>query len=62
MLVVEADGGQHADSEADARRTEWLQARGWRVIRFWNNQILENPEGALEAIAGELGKLSPSQR
>ena len=62
MLVVEADGGQHADSETDARRTEWLEAQGWRVMRFWNNQILEGPEGVLEAIAGELGRPSPSQR
>ena len=62
MLVVEADGGQHADSEADARRTVWLEAQGWRVMRFWNNQILESPEGVLEAIALELGRPSPSQR
>jgi very-short-patch-repair endonuclease len=62
MLVVEADGGQHVDSETDVRRTEWLRGRGWRVMRFWNNQILESPEGVLEAIARELGRPSPSQR
>jgi len=49
-LVVEADGGQHADSESDARRTAWLESRGWRVLRFWNNDILSNPEGVQEAI------------
>ncbi|HYB57668.1 MAG TPA: endonuclease domain-containing protein, partial [Alphaproteobacteria bacterium] len=41
-LVVEADGG-HADSDDDRRRTAWLERRGWRVVRFWNNDILANP-------------------
>src|SRR5262249_47389076 len=36
-LAIEADGGQHADNPADERRTAWLAARGWRVVRFWNN-------------------------
>jgi len=44
-LAVEVDGGQHADSEQDQRRTAWLEAQGWRVIRFWNNDVLSNPEG-----------------
>ena len=49
-LIIEADGGQHADNEADERRTTFLQAAGWRVLRFWNNDILANPEGVLETI------------
>jgi very-short-patch-repair endonuclease len=50
-LIVEADGGQHAAQiEADARRTAWLEARGYRVLRFWNNEILANPTGVLEVI------------
>jgi len=49
-LIIEADGGQHADSEADERRTAFLRAEGWRVLRFWNNDILANPEGVLETI------------
>jgi very-short-patch-repair endonuclease len=49
-LIVEADGGQHADSEADAERTRWLEGQGWRVLRFWNNDILANTEGVLERI------------
>ncbi|SRR5579883_2947337 len=49
-LAVEADGGQHADNDYDRRRTAWLARRGWRVIRFWNNDILVNPEGVQEAI------------
>jgi very-short-patch-repair endonuclease len=39
-LVVEVDGGQHADNPADTRRTEWLAARGYRVLRFWNTDVL----------------------
>jgi len=53
-IVVEADGGQHNGSAADMRRTEWLAGRGWRVLRFWNNEILANTEGAVEAILAAL--------
>ena len=50
-LVVELDGGQHADTEAaDAARTAWLEQHGFRVLRFWNNDVLANPDGVLEAI------------
>ena len=53
-LVIELDGGQHADSESDARRTERLTAEGYRVLRFWNNDVLENVEGVLRVISGAL--------
>ena len=53
-LVIEADGGQHAERAVDARRTAWLEARGWRVLRFWNNDILANSEGVQDAILREL--------
>jgi very-short-patch-repair endonuclease len=49
-LIVEADGSQHADSEGDAVRDSWLKAQGFRVLRFWNNDILENPEGVARII------------
>ena len=50
-LVIEVDGGQHdANRDADDRRTAWLEARGYRVLRFWNNDVLSNPEGAIEMI------------
>ena len=50
-LVIELDGGQHAESEAeDAARSQWLEERGFRVLRFWNNDIFENLEGVLEVI------------
>ena len=49
-LVVELDGGQHADSATDVRRGRFLEADGWRVVRFWNNEVMENREGVLEAV------------
>ena len=39
-VIVEADGGQHAGSEHDARRDAWLEAQGYKVLRFWNDDIL----------------------
>ena len=50
LLIVEADGSQHAGSEYDIRRTAWLKVRGWHVLRFWDNEILTNIEGVAEAI------------
>lgn len=50
-LVVEVDGGQHtARADADKRRTAYLQSQGYRVIRFWNNDVLENTDGVVRAI------------
>ena len=50
-LIVEVDGGQHAlNVEADAKRTAFLKMRGYRLIRFWNNDVLENIEGVVAAI------------
>ncbi|HEX9490080.1 MAG TPA: endonuclease domain-containing protein [Stellaceae bacterium] len=53
-LVIEADGGQHDQSATDAQRTAWLESGGWRVIRFWNNDILTNSEGVLTTILDAL--------
>ncbi|MBI3512554.1 MAG: DUF559 domain-containing protein [Proteobacteria bacterium] len=44
-VVIEADGGRHKRNPADERRTAWLERQGWCVIRFWNHDILANPEG-----------------
>ena len=52
-LVVEVDGGQH-DEEWDAPRTAWLQSQGYRVIRFWNNDVLTNLDGVLQSIVAAL--------
>ncbi len=50
-LVIELDGGQHAENtEADAARTRVLGARGFRVLRFWNNDVMENLDGIIETI------------
>ena len=49
-LVVEIDGGQHAESERDKRRDEYMQSEGWTVLRVWNSDVRENPVGAAEAI------------
>ena len=54
-LVVEIDGGQHASvTTTDAERTKILEANGYRVLRFWNNDVLGNTDGVLEAIQSAL--------
>ncbi|PJI42448.1 endonuclease domain-containing protein [Ferrovibrio sp.] len=54
QLAVEVDGGQHANSEHDRQRTSWLEEQGWRVLRFWNNEVLTNAEGVIRRIAEAL--------
>ncbi|MDG5749340.1 DUF559 domain-containing protein [Qipengyuania sp. XHP0207] len=54
-LVVEADGAQHAESERDLRRDEWLHEQGFRVLRFWNDDILLDTDAVLQAISEVLG-------
>jgi very-short-patch-repair endonuclease len=49
-LIIELDGGQHDGSDRDAARTKWLEERGYRVLRFWNNEALSNTDGVLLAI------------
>jgi len=51
-LVVEIDGGQHAEARRayDERRSAWLQSQGYRVIRFWNNEVLKAPRAVGEAV------------
>ena len=50
-LGVELDGSQHADQfDSDEARTRWLEARGWRIIRLWNSDVMSNPEGAAQHI------------
>ena len=50
-LVIEVDGGQHADNAADLLRTREIEAHGYTVIRFWNNDVLSNTDGVLIRIA-----------
>ena len=61
-LIIEADGGQHADNHADEHRAAWLERRGWRIMRFWNNDILGNTEGVQLAILAAPESPSPSHR
>jgi very-short-patch-repair endonuclease len=49
-LAIELDGSLHATSETDAPRTAWLEAQGWLILRFWNNDVLQNPEGVVHQI------------
>jgi very-short-patch-repair endonuclease len=53
-LVIEVDGGQHADSSKDQRRDRWFAENGFRVVRFWNNEVLLNLEGVLTVLLAEL--------
>ena len=53
-LIVEADGGQHNENAADDARTEWLAHQGWRVLRFWDNDIFANTEGVIETVLAAL--------
>ena len=53
-LVVELDGGQHADSHGDHRRDAYLCSQGFRVLRFWNTDIFNNEEGVLTSILDAL--------
>ncbi len=54
-LVVELDGSQHMEAQAyDAERTRALEAAGWFVMRFWNNDVIDNIEGVAEAILAQL--------
>ena len=54
LLAVEADGSQHADSSPDDRRTAFLEKEGWRVLRFWNNDILRDTHTIVLAILAAL--------
>src|SRR5688572_1133907 len=52
-LVVEVDGGQHSE-EQDSARTQFLEQAGYRVIRFWDNDVLQSTDSVLDAILNEL--------
>ena len=57
-LILEVDGGQHADQVArDAERTAWLHGQGYEVMRFWNNEVVGNIEGVLTTVRE---KISPA--
>ncbi len=53
-LIIELDGGQHAESKRDAVRDAWLAQQGYRILRFWNNDVLATVDGVWETIAASL--------
>ena len=64
-LVIEVDGGQHAGQvELDAKRSDYLKEKGYRILRFWNNEVLTETESVLTVILssldGNITSLSPS--
>jgi very-short-patch-repair endonuclease len=60
-LAIEVDGGQHSGSERDAARDDWMTREGYRVLRFWNNEVLGNLEGVMDRIAREIADAPPPQ-
>jgi len=58
-LIIEVDGGQHAASPRDEVRDRWLRDHNYRVLRFWNNDVLSNTTGVLETIISALAEAPP---
>ncbi|MFL1406127.1 endonuclease domain-containing protein [Marinobacter sp. M1N3S26] len=61
QIIVEADGGQHNGCDNDSERDDWLTRKGFRVLRFWNHDILGQTDVVLEEIYRAL-RASPSPR
>jgi very-short-patch-repair endonuclease len=59
-LILEVDGGQHAGNKRDLVRDQWLAGQRYRVLRFWNNDVMGNIEGVLETIAVALNEEASS--
>ena len=60
-LVIEVDGGQHNDAKADdAMRDRWLRSQGYRVLRFWNHEVLTQIDGVMEMVRSALSEPPPS--
>lgn len=57
-LIIELDGGQHTE-EADGKRSLYLEEQGFRMLRFWNNEVLKNREGVYQSICMTVAELSP---
>ena len=53
-VIVELDGGQHSENAKDVVRDEYLKTNGFRVLRFWNNDVLKNTTAVLEAVLWKL--------
>ena len=61
-LIIEVDGGQHVDlHEYDQRRTAYLVAKGYRILRFWNNQVMDDLNAVVIAIENAIDELIDSK-
>ena len=61
-LIVEIEGGQHnRSSPQEAERSMFLHNQGYRVLRFWNNEVVANLDGVHQTIANELGRITPTR-
>jgi very-short-patch-repair endonuclease len=59
-IIIEVDGGQHSwEKERDEARDKWLSKEGFRVLRFWNNEVLKNINGVLEVISADCSSHPP---
>jgi very-short-patch-repair endonuclease len=58
-VVIEVDGGQHAESSRDQRRDQWFAANDFLVLRYWNNDVLRNMEGVLSSLLETLHNRTP---
>ena len=56
QLIVEVDGRQHMDPDGhETARTAWLESQGYRIVRFWSNDVLRNTDGVVQSIHDTLG-------
>ncbi|OGP74933.1 MAG: DNA (cytosine-5-)-methyltransferase [Deltaproteobacteria bacterium RBG_13_58_19] len=54
-IIIEVDGGQHAiEKDKDSERDRWLISEGFKILRFWNNEVLQNLAGVVEVIGREI--------
>ena len=61
QLIIELDGGQHTEQVAyDVERSTWLQSQGFRVLRFWNHEVLQNTEAVVEVVLRGCELTAPS--
>jgi very-short-patch-repair endonuclease len=59
-LIIEVDGGQHIDQQGyDEYRTAFLQSKGYKILRFWNNDILKNIDGVIQVILEAIEEIDP---
>ncbi|HEY1383955.1 MAG TPA: endonuclease domain-containing protein [Dongiaceae bacterium] len=61
-LITEVDGGQHSESRSDKTRDAYLRSQGFQVLRFWNNDVLANPDGVHRVITETADRLGDATR